>query len=119
MDNYFKGCPPMMSDARFLADYRTDTRRNEYIKYKNRIVRDDTYRQFLQNNATKLMDNDWNYNRKNNSCWANECVHKYPTRSNNSWFVKEKQDYDSLAKPNHQMHPCKIYKDYRMTQTRD
>ena len=79
MDNYFQSCLPMMEDqGRQLGDFKTATRRNEYIKYINDIWRDDQYRLFLQLNGKQIMDREWNYHKENNSCWVNECVHNYP-----------------------------------------
>lgn len=119
MDNFFKECPAKMSDGRLLTDYRTAVRREEYVKYINNIVRDDEYRLFLQGNAESIADNEWNYYKKNRSCWANECVHNYPTRVNPSSFVEEREKYDSLSNPNRQQKfVCAPKNDYRMSQTK-
>ena len=60
MDNFFKNCPPKMNDSRHLTDYRTATRREEYIKYVNNVVRNDDHRLFLQQNADRFMNDEWN-----------------------------------------------------------
>ena|ERR1700744_701928 len=118
-DNFFKGCPAKMEDARYLTDYRSAVRREEYVKYINGIVRDDDYRLFLQDNAETVMDKEWQYYRKNKSCWVNECIHNYPTRVFPPWFVEERLKYDSLHNPNRKvMFPCKPKSDYRMTDTK-
>jgi hypothetical protein len=117
MDNYFKECPAMMSDGRIFTDYRTAVRREETNKYMNRIVRDDDYRMFLQNNADKIMDNIWDYNKKKYSCWQNECVHNYPTRVYPPWQKEERLAYDQLALPKSQRKVyfnCKKMDDYRL-----
>jgi hypothetical protein len=117
-DNFFKGCPAKMSDGRLLTDYRTAVRREEYVKYINGIIRDDEYRLFLQGNADKIADGEWNYHRKNNSCWVNECVHNYPTRVYPPWFIQERERYDSLSDPNRTVrYGCKTQPDYRMAET--
>lgn len=114
MDNFYKGCPAVMSDGRFLSDWRQSTVRNENIKNRNGIRRDDQYRNFLQTNGLRIMNNDWDFNRKNNSCWANECVHNYPTRTNTLGLIKQRRDYDSVSMPNRKrIFPCNNYKDYR------
>ena len=116
MDNFYKNCPPMMSDGRFLTDYRTAVRREEHNKHVNNIVRNDDYRIFLQNNANKIMNNEWSHLKKNNSCWVNECIHNYPTRVYPPWFVEERMRYDSLADPKRQQKfPCATKQDYRLT----
>lgn len=120
MDNFFGGCPAKMSDGRLFTDYRTATRREEYVKYINNFVRDDEYRLFLQTNGEKIMDKEWNYNKKNRSCWVNECVHNYPTRVYPPWFVEERIKYDSLFMPNKKVsYPCQTEPDYRMTDTKE
>ena len=120
MDNYFQNCPPMMEDqGRHLTDFKTATRRNEYIKYINDIWRDDQYRLFLQLNGGKILDNEWAWHKKNNSCWVNDCIHHYPTRNSPRHFVQERQAYDSVynLKTNRQLAPmrkCNTYRDYRL-----
>jgi hypothetical protein len=109
-----------MSDQRHLADFRSSTRRNEYIKYINDIYRDDQYRLFLQSNGANILDREWQANKMFNSCWENPCVHKYPTRINNEIATQEKVLYDSIhnKKTNEPLAPyrvCDNFKDYRMT----
>ena len=79
MDSYYANCPAR-SYSRDLTNYKSNSMVNEYIKYENGITRDDDYRLFLQINADKLMDSEWLYLRKNDSCWNNACVHNYPLR---------------------------------------
>ena len=121
MDNYFKICPPTMSDGRFLADHKSSTRRDEYIKNINGITRDDQYRHFLQTNGTKIMDNVWNYHDQHDSCNITPCVHTFPTRQVPADFVKEKELHDLVAKngyaPFKGQPKCPKHEDYRMTYT--
>lgn len=120
MDNYFQNCPPMMEDqGRHLADFKSATRRNEYIKYINDVWRDDQYRLFLQKNGRKFLDRDFAYNKKYNSCWENECVHNYPTRQTTRQFVQERQAYDSIydlktREKLANMRKCIKYDDFRL-----
>ena len=86
MDNYYKNCPPKMDDGRFTTNYKTSSSIEEYIKYVNGITRDDDYRLFLQLNATKMMDSEWMWFRKNDSCWNNACVHNYSLRMDPKYF---------------------------------
>ena len=119
MDNYYKNCPAKMDDGRFITNYKTSSCNNEYIKYMNGLVRDDDYRLFLQMNAEKIMDSEWLYLRKNDSCWNNACVHKYPTRMDPRFFVQERQDANLLFKSKElpQNLKCQGFADYRMTGT--
>jgi len=120
MDNYFQSCPPMMEDqGRPLTDFRSPTSRNEYIKYINDIWRDDQYRLFLQTNGQELLDREWNFNKKRNSCWVNDCIHNYPTRANPRQFAQEREAYDSIydMKTNKALAPmrqCPKFKDFRL-----
>lgn len=120
MDNFFQNCPPRMEDqGRHLGDFKTATRRNEYIKYINDITRDDQYRLFLQLNGETILDREWKYHNKYNKCWVNDCVHNYPTRQNPRQFYQERAAYDSKynLKTNQMMSPmrqCTNFKDYRL-----
>lgn len=121
MDNYFKNCPAMMEDGQFLTDYQTATRRNEYIKYLNGIYRDDQYRLFLQQNANTFMNNEWEWNKTNNRCFVNPCVHQYPTRSSAQQMHMEKLAFESIYNPSKnteqmkQLKTCPVLSDYRVT----
>ncbi len=120
MDNFYHNCPPMMEDGgRHLRDFKTATRRNEYIKYINNIWRDDQYRLFLQLNGQEILDNEWKYHRHTNSCFVNDCVHNYPTRVNPRHLAQEREAYDSIFnfRTNKQLEPmrqCKKYADFRL-----
>ena len=119
MDNYYRNCPPRMDDGRFTTNYKSSSNINEYIKYMNGITRDDDYRLFLQTNAVKLMDSEWSYLRKNDSCWDNACVHKYPLRMNPRLFVQERENTNMLFE-NKELpdnFKCSIYSDYRISET--
>ena len=75
-DNKYPNCPALMSDGRLFTDYKTATRRNEYIKHVNGFHRDDEYRAFLQSNGATMIGNLWNYHKTHNSCNECACVHK-------------------------------------------
>jgi hypothetical protein len=96
MDNYFKGCPPRMNDGRFITDYRSADNVNLHIMAINGIRRDDDYRCFLQNNAQRIMDNQWNLAKKTQSCQTNACLHNYPTRTNLNMQREELQLYNAV-----------------------
>jgi hypothetical protein len=113
MDNFFKGCPAKMSDGRLFTDYRTATRREEYVKYINDIVRDDDYRMFLQKNTDKITENEWEYLKKNKRCFVNNCVHNYPTRVVPPMFVEERNNYNQAAMKKATF-KCQNLEDYRL-----
>lgn len=119
MDNYYKNCPARMNDGNFLTNYKTSSNYNELIKFKNNIVRDDDYRLFLQQNAEKMMETEWNDLRKNSSCWNNACVHVYGTRMDPRNFEQERKAFDNLFANTtlSSDNKCKQYVDYRLTAT--
>jgi hypothetical protein len=98
MDNFYLSCPPKMEDGRSFTDYRTPTRREEYIKYTNKILRNDDHRLFYQQNARKIMDEEWDYLKRTENCVVNGYVHDYPTRVHPINFIHEKHNYNELIK---------------------
>ena len=115
MDNFFQQCPPKMY-GRWLGDYRTATRRNEYNKYLNGIHRDDDYRAMLQKNADQIMNQTWD-NYKVKSCKQLPCVFKDQGRFNPSNFNKEMdKSNESMKLPKTASFPV-AYNDFRMTNT--
>lgn len=118
MDNYWKGCPPRMDDGRFLQDFRSPSRREQYIKHINGIVRDDDQRMFYQQNAKQIMDREWDLLRNTQSCFTNCCIHNYPTRTSPGSNYEELQMYNAvrknkLQKTNAKYPHCVKMEDYR------
>lgn len=112
MDNFFKQCPPKLDDGRFIGEFRNDTRINEYIKSINGLNRDDDYRMFLQENASKILNNEWKYLKDNNSCWTNNYVHNYPSRMDPKLFGEEMLKYNLRYS---KKYPKPTYEDFRMS----
>lgn len=122
MDNYYKNCPARMNDARFLTDYRTANTREQNIKMINGFVNDDEYRLFLQQNASKVMDNSWDVIKNKNMCRTNSCIHTNPTRTTNLLSYRELNKYNAvrtgLLQSNDAAYPnCQQYADYRSSFT--
>ncbi len=116
MDNFFHSCPPRMEDARHLTDYRSSTRREEFIKYANGFVRNDDYRLYLQGNAKNIMDSEWQYHVNTAGCSTNNNIHTYPTRIFPPWFVEERERHDIAQRnPTKITYPWKPVSDYRLT----
>lgn len=116
MDNFFQECPAMMSDGRIFTDYRSPARREQYNKTINGFVRDDDYRMFLQLNAEKIMDSTWDHSKKINSCFPNQCIHTFPTRSTPGMNYQELKLYNAVRSGQKQA-KCENLADYRMTIT--
>jgi hypothetical protein len=67
-DNKYYGCPPRMSDARSMTDYRPECHINDMIRADNNISNSYQYRQFLQQNADQLMDRNRQLACEKNCC---------------------------------------------------
>jgi len=115
MDNFYQTCPPKMSDGRHMTDYRPHTYIEEQIKYINGIERDDAARLFLQGNAERIMNREWDFLKGTRSCWMSECVHNYPIRVYPPMFAEEMKNYNSLNNPSHTPFKCQQFADYRLT----
>lgn len=119
MDNFYHECPAEMSDGRIFGEFKTATRRNEYIKYVNGIYSNDQYRYFLQNNGDKISDNVFTYFKVNENCRVNPCVHNHATtRITPKMMNEEIKRHDKRSKKNYNSKlpnmGCKVYKDYRL-----
>jgi hypothetical protein len=86
MNNVNKGCPPLMSDGKFLRDWRSSRFVQSLIDEQNNVQDSLQSRMFLQNNATKMMV----VNRKiaeNTGLCHNECsfYHVDPNGHDKYW----------------------------------
>jgi len=70
MDNrYYKyGCPPLMSDGRFLTSYVDSDVLNQYIRHVNKLESANDFRIFLQKNGDKIMNRERAYLIQKNTC---------------------------------------------------
>lgn len=97
MDPNFPNCPAKMSYSP-RTDYKTATRRNEYIRFVNGpILRDDEYRLMLQTNGVDILRKQFAHQMKHH-CPPTSCVHSYPTRVSTSQFADELQTYNRVMK---------------------
>jgi len=74
MDNrYFNfNCPPLMSDGRFITNYMESRVFEQNIRNLNKLESALDYKDFLQKNATLIMNNEITYNENNNTCVLSE-----------------------------------------------
>lgn len=83
MDNRFwpYGCPAKMADGRFTTNYQNARVFNENIKQLNNIKTSCEYRQYLQNNGQKLINNENKFLQK---CWVCQvrCCGQIPIKCN-------------------------------------
>lgn len=77
MDNrYFaNGCPPLMSDGRFITNYTNNSVMNQYVRNMNNLNSTHDYRVFIQENAETIMNNERKFNEDNNMC-STDCSTK-------------------------------------------
>ena len=55
-NNKYLDCPARMSDGRSFTDYRSATYTDDMIRYSNNLMTSFEFRQFLTNNADKIME---------------------------------------------------------------
>jgi len=113
-DNFYKECPAMMSDGRLYADHRSATRREEFIKSQLGIINDHDYRKYLQTHGSDIMDHEWNYYRKFQSCFPNSCIHHYGTRTTPMANDVEFKTYNGVRSGKLPPPSCYKFDDYRI-----
>lgn len=112
MDNYFQKCPAMMEDGNFLCDYRSSYVRELGMKKNNNISNNNDFRQFLQNNSVKMMDDAWN-KMKENTCIENGCISTNTTYVHSGYFNEQLKKYNKMMQ-NEKAYPCQNFNDYRI-----
>jgi len=70
MDNRYAkyGCPPLMSDGRFLTSWVDSDVLNQYIRHVNKIKSSNDYRIFLQKNGNTIINRERAFLVKKNTC---------------------------------------------------
>jgi hypothetical protein len=73
MDNrYYKfGCPPLMSDCRFITSWVDSDVVNQYIRHVNKIKSSNDFRMFLQKNGEQIINKERAFVIKKNTCNVN------------------------------------------------
>ncbi len=61
-------CPAKMNDNRLFCNYLLNSKLNSYIKKVNDVKNHNEYRTFLQNNASKIMDNERKFSTTHKLC---------------------------------------------------
>jgi hypothetical protein len=94
-DNFFKNCPAVMDYSSF-TDYRTASRREQYIRSINNITSDYQYKNLLQRNADKIMEGESTFLTQEFACNANVCIHNSPTSPAPGDFNVEMARYNAV-----------------------
>jgi hypothetical protein len=112
-DNFYKTYPAVMNYSQF-TDYRQSQTRESNIQNINNLKSTNKNRQFLQNNATKIMNKEWEILSEFNPL-PNVCVHNYSlTQSINDQYDEMKL-YNSINTNNiPEKAKCVKMIDYRM-----
>ena len=112
-DNFFKECPAVMEYAA-MTDYRVSQRRDQYIKRLNNIQNDYSYKDFLQQNAQKILDAEWQFNKINYGCFPNQCIFNAPTSPPPGTFSSELKKYNDVrVNKNYASVQCQSLQDSR------
>ena len=61
-------CPAKMSDGRLFTNYLLNSKLNTFIKDVNSIKTEHEYRNFLQKNGEKMINNERTFNEKHKRC---------------------------------------------------
>lgn len=65
---YKDGCPPLMSDGRFITYHNSTNELTEAMRKMNKIDSPNAFRNFMQNNGNLFMNAERDHIVKNNSC---------------------------------------------------
>jgi hypothetical protein len=115
-DNYFNQCPAVM-DYSMMTDYRSPNRREQYIRTLNNLTTEHEYRLFLQQNASGLLSNEWNYLNMNFNCRPNPCLHNQQNlRTTNDLMRDELTTYNNVrtGKESASKYPCSKMQDMNL-----
>ncbi len=95
MDNSYvnRDCGPKMSDGRFYTDYRPSAELHSSIRFHNNLVDSNQYRQFLINNAEKMISHNRNFYDTLYGCRSSKCVHVDPNNNDTYWSEYRKMLY--------------------------
>jgi len=114
-DNFFTDCPAVMEYSA-MTDYRTSQRRDQYIKRLNNISNDYSYKDFLQQNASKILDAEWQFNKINYGCFPNQCIFDASTSPSPGTFNSELKKYNDVrVNKNYSIAQCKQQQDAHAT----
>lgn len=78
-------CPAIMNDGRHVTDYRPSDDVYEMMIRQNNLKNSNDVRQFLTNNANKLMQRNTEFYTKLNSCDSCNFFQSDPNKHNDYW----------------------------------
>jgi hypothetical protein len=107
-------CPALMSDGRFVTDYRPSNELHSSIRYHNRLYDSNQYRQFMINNAEKMMQMTRDFYSDLRGCKAGNqgCTlfsHPDPSNQDTFWANYRKHLYGEAPTSGQPMKQGYIY----------
>lgn len=93
---YNNDCPPLMSDARHVTDWRPSCYVMDLIIKQNGIRNSHDLRNFMQNNASALMKINTDYSLTKTHCPSGK--YTFPDPSNNDSYWNNYQVYMGMRK---------------------
>ena len=69
--NFKEGCPPLMSDGRFVTSYVDSGVLVQFIRHVNEIGSAQDFKNFMQKNAVEIMNKERNFIVEKNTCDVN------------------------------------------------
>jgi hypothetical protein len=101
-NNVYPNCPALMSDGRIFTYWNSSNELTNRAYNINGIKSSNEGRNFLQNNAVQIMQNERNYQKQWNSCSPNvACSEGY-------WYINNYQ-YNDKRIPNEKDNRWKPY----------
>lgn len=88
-----RDCPPLMSDGRFVTDYRPSCEVHSAIRYHNNLYDSNQFRQFLINNGDKLREMTAQHYINLRGCNSCQFVHPDPNNNDTFWSAYRKHLY--------------------------
>jgi len=88
-----RDCPPLMSDGRLVTDYRPSCELHSSIRFHNRLYDSNQYRQFMIQNAEKMMAMNNKFYTDLRGCKSCKFVHPDPNNNDTFWSAYRKVLY--------------------------
>lgn len=88
-----RDCPPLMSDGRHVTDYRPSCELHSSIRYHNGLYDSNQYRQFMVDNAQRMMEMNRQHWINLRGCESCKFIHPDPNNNDTFWAYYRKQLY--------------------------
>ena len=89
-----------MSDGRHVTDYRPNCELHSSIRYHNGLYDSNQYRQFMINNANKMMEMNRQHYIQLRGCQSCKFIHPDPNNNDTFWAHYRRQLYGEQTSNN-------------------